>query len=219
MSSATPALFAAAAGVGFGHAILPDHWVPLAVLGRTRRYPLSKVARLSGLAGVAHVLISIVLGAVIIAVGLQFRSTVQNAQDTIIGCLLIATGVGFAAFELTGRPHGHSHPHGHGHDHDHRPERRGIRGLAAIMVPFGAAASPDLTILPVFLAATTAGLATAVGSLVIFAAITIGTIVGLTLTAAKGGYQIRGQWLERWGNSITAAVLIVIGGLVLTHVI
>ena len=33
---------AAAAGVGFGHAILPDHWVPLAVLGRTRRYPLSE---------------------------------------------------------------------------------------------------------------------------------------------------------------------------------
>lgn len=68
--SATPALLAASAGVGFGHAVLPDHWVPLAVVGRTRRYPLSKVARLSGLAGVAHVVISVVLGALIIAVGL-----------------------------------------------------------------------------------------------------------------------------------------------------
>jgi hypothetical protein len=46
--SATPALLAASAGVGFGHAILPDHWVPLAVLGRTRRYSLKRVARLSG---------------------------------------------------------------------------------------------------------------------------------------------------------------------------
>jgi nickel/cobalt transporter (NicO) family protein len=220
--SATPALLAASAGVGFGHAILPDHWVPLAVVGRTRRYPLSKVARLSGLAGVAHVLISIVLGAVIIAIGLQFRSTVQSAQDTIIGCLLIATGVGFGAFELLGRGHSHGHGHRHSHapddDHDHH-EPRGIRGLAAIMVPFGAAASPDLTILPVFLAATAAGVATAVGSLVVFAAVTIGTIVGLTLAAAKGGYQIRGQWLERWGNAITAATLIAIGVLVLTSVI
>lgn len=82
MSATTPALLAAAAGVGFGHAILPDHWVPLAVVGRTRRYPLARVARLSGMAGVAHVLVSIVLGGVIIAVGLQFRSTVQSAQDT-----------------------------------------------------------------------------------------------------------------------------------------
>lgn len=227
MSSTGPALLAAAAGVGFGHAILPDHWVPLAVLGRTRRYPLSRIARLSGLAGVAHVLVSLVLGAVIIAIGLQFRSAIQSAQDTIIGCVLIATGLGFAVLELSGHGHSHDHEHEHGHSHDHdhddhgerEPRQGGVRGLAAVMVPFGAAASPDLTILPVFLAATTAGVATAVGSLVVFAAVTIGTIVGLTLTAARGGYQIRGQWLERWGNVFTALVLVMIGALVLTGTI
>jgi nickel/cobalt transporter (NicO) family protein len=233
MSGAAPALLAAAAGVGFGHAVLPDHWVPLAVLGRTRRYPLSRIARLSSLAGVAHVLVSIVLGAVIIVIGLQFRSTIQHAQDTIIGCILIATGIGFVLFELTGYGHHHDHDHGghhhhgthdddHHHDHDrddngHRsaPTTRRLTGLVSVMVPFGAAASPDLTILPVFLAATTAGIATAVGSLVIFAAVTIGTIVGLTLAAARGGYQIQGEWLERWGNVFTAAVLVIIGLLVL----
>jgi nickel/cobalt transporter (NicO) family protein len=233
MSATTPALFAAAAGVGFGHAILPDHWVPLAVLGRARRYPLAKVARLSGLAGIAHVLLSVILGGVIIAVGLQFRSSVESAQNTIIGCLLIATGVGFVFVELTGRGHRHDHSDGDGDEHEHDEKahedphdgdpdphgERGVRGLAAVMVPFGAAASPDLTILPVFLAATTAGVATAIGSLVIFAAVTIGTIVGLTLTATRGGYQIRGQWLERWGNALTASVLLVIGVLVLTGII
>jgi nickel/cobalt exporter len=256
MSATTPALLAAAAGVGFGHAVLPDHWVPLAVLGRTRRYPMSKIARLSGLAGVAHVVISIVLGAVIIVIGLQFRHTVQSIQDTIIGCLLIATGLGFGVLELTGHGHGHDHDHhdhddhadGHAPDHHHHqhhdehdtehgdPEHSepengepehgepelgesSVRGIAAVMVPFGAAASPDLTILPVFLAAATAGVATAVGSVVIFAAVTIATIVSLTLAAAKGGYQVRGQWLDRWGNAATALVLLVIGALVLTGVI
>lgn len=226
MSSTGPALIAAAAGVGFGHAILPDHWVPLAVLGRTRRYPLSRIARLSALAGVAHVLVSIILGAIIIVIGLQFRSTIQHAQDTIIGCVLIATGLGFAVLELTGHGHHHDHDHDHDHDdhqhhdHDHdEPSRRGVQGLAAVMVPFGAAASPDLTILPVFLAATTAGVATAVGSVVVFAAVTIGTIVGLTLAAARGGYEIRGEWLERWGNTFTALVLVIIGVLVLTGAI
>lgn len=234
MSATGPALLVAAAGVGFGHAVLPDHWVPLAVLGRTRRYPLSRIARLSGLAGIAHVLVSLVLGGVIILIGLQFRSAVQSAQDTIIGVILIATGVGFAVLELTGRGHHHhdehdhhthadsepGHTHGHGqshHVHEDSPGR--FRGVAAVMVPFGAAASPDLTILPVFLAATTAGVATAVGSLVIFAAVTILTIVGLTLVAARGGYQIRGRWLERWGNAVTALVLMVIGLLVLTGTI
>jgi nickel/cobalt exporter len=240
MSATTPALLAAAAGVGFGHAVLPDHWVPLAVIARTRRYPLTRVARLSGLAGVAHVGLSIVLGAVIIVIGLQFQSTVQSAQDTIIGGLLIATGIGFIVLELGGFGHGHDHGHGHGgHDHEHdgeahhqehgheaearghahEPEGGGLHGLAAVMVPFGAAASPDLTILPVFLAATTAGVLTAIGSVLIFAAVTIGTIVGLTLAAAKGGYQIRGQWLDRWGNAFTAAVLVAIGVLIVTGVV
>jgi nickel/cobalt transporter (NicO) family protein len=63
------------------------------------------------------------------------------------------------------------------------------------MVPLGAAASPDLTILPVLLVAAAAGVATAIGSLVIFTTATIGTNRCLTLAAAKGGYQIRGQWL------------------------
>jgi nickel/cobalt transporter (NicO) family protein len=236
MSGAAPALFVAAAGVGFGHAVLPDHWVPLAVLGRTRRYPMAKIARLSGLAGVAHVLLSIVLGAALIAIGLQFRHAVAGAQDAIIGGLLIATGLGFAALEATGHGHHHDpdHHHHHGHDHGHHGHRghdhthdndnphqhvRGARGLAAVMVTFGAAASPDLTILPVFLAATTAGVATAAGSVVIFAAVTIATIVGLTLAAAKGGYQVRGEWLDRWGNAVTAVVLVVIGALVLAGVI
>jgi nickel/cobalt exporter len=236
VSDTGPALLAAAAGVGFGHAILPDHWVPLAVLGRTRRYPLSRIARLSGLAGVAHVLVSIGLGAVIIAIGLQFRSTIQHAQDTIIGGILIATGIGFALLEVTGHGHHHDHDHDHGHGghrhdldddqhdgHDHHddgsPGAQRLGGLAAVMVPFGAAASPDLTILPVFLAATAAGVATAIGSVIVFAAVTIGTIVGLTLGAARSGYQIQGEWLERWGNVFTAAVLAIIGVLVLVGVI
>jgi hypothetical protein len=172
---------------------------------------------------------------VIIGVGLQFRSSVSHAQDTIIGGLLIVSGVGFGVLQATGHGHrhdhehshegghsngqGHAHPHAHGHGHADPGAGRGIGRLTAVMVPFGAAASPDLTILPVFLAATTAGVATAVGSVVIFGAVTIGTIVGLTLGAAKGGYQIKGDWLDRWGNAVTALVLVLIGALVLSGAI
>jgi nickel/cobalt exporter len=225
VSATTPALVAAAAGVGLGHAILPDHWVPLGVLSRTDRYPLSRVARLAGLAGVAHVLVSLLIGAVIVIVGLQLRSTVEHVQNAIVGGLLIATGLAFAVLEATGRGHTHSHDHDHdyGHDHGHddahdHAEHAG-RGRGAFMVSFGAAASPDLTILPVFLAATAAGAGTAIASLVAFAAVTVTTIVVLTLLATIGGYGLRSQWLEGWGNAFTALVLVVVGVLVLTGTI
>jgi hypothetical protein len=230
VNTTTPALIGAAAGVGFGHAIMPDHWVPLAIVGRTRGYPFSRVARLSGLAGLAHVLVSLLLGGVIIVIGLQFRSIVEHAQNTIVGVVLIATGIAFLALELRGHGHGHNHDHeGHRHAHGGQGDHREIdddggseprlRGLAGIMVPFGAAASPDLTILPVFLAATAAGVGTAVGSLIAFAVVTIATIVGLTLLATFGGYRVGGGWLERSGNAIVATTLIIIGTLVLTGVI
>jgi nickel/cobalt transporter (NicO) family protein len=45
------------------------------------------------------------------------------------------------------------------------------------------------------------------------------TIVGLTLVAAGGGYRIQDQWLDRWGNAFTAAILVVIGTLVLSGVL
>jgi nickel/cobalt exporter len=227
VSSTTPALVVAAAGVGLGHAILPDHWVPLGVLSRANRYPLSRVARLAGLAGVAHVLVSLVIGAVIVVVGLQLRSTVEHVQNAIVGGLLIATGLGFALLEATGRGHSHAHDHSHDHDHDHdhdehereREHGHAGRGRGAFMVSFGAAASPDLTILPVFLAATTAGVGVAIASLVVFAVVTVTTIVALTLLATIGGYGLRSHWLERWGNAFTALVLVVVGALVLTGTI
>jgi len=213
MSTATPALIAAAAGVGFAHAILPDHWLALALAGRARGYPLRRLARLSGLAGLTHVLVSLLLGGVIVAVGLQVRSTVEHAQNLIVGSVLLLTGLALLVAESRG--------HGHHHDHDHGAHRHGAGSekLAGIVVPFGAAASPDLTILPVFAAAAAVGASTAVVSLLAFALATVGTIVALTLLAAFGGYRLRARWLERWGNALTAAVLVVIGALVAAGVI
>jgi nickel/cobalt transporter (NicO) family protein len=240
MTSAGVALLVAAAGVGFGHAVLPDHWVPLAVVGRVEGYPPRRVARLATFAGITHVLVSLVLGAVIIVIGLQFRSSVEHAQDAIVGSILIATGVLFAGLELAGRGHhhgpgghshhdhshhdhshhddhhAHTHDHDHAHDHGHEPRPR---SRLAVIVPFGAAASPDLTILPVFLAAAAAGGFAPVGVLVVFAAVTIGTICVLTTVAHASGRRVEARWLDRWGNAFTAGVLVVIGLLIVAGVI
>ena len=232
-----PALMLAAAGVGFGHAVLPDHWMPLAVLSRTRRYPTRRTVRLSLAAGVTHVLVSLVMGAVLVLVGLQFRDTVSRHTDLVIGGTLLVTGAAFLVMELVGRGHGHSHDgehghgheHGHAHDHGHEHEREREHGhehgherrhdsrsrsLAAFLVPFGAAASPDLTILPVFLAAGAVGVAASVTSLLVFATVTVATIVGLTTATAAGARLLTAPWIDRGANLLTAGTLVLIGAFV-----
>jgi nickel/cobalt transporter (NicO) family protein len=234
-------LLLAAAGVGFGHAVLPDHWAPLAVLARTRRDPLRRVVRRSLAAAGTHVALSLLLGAVLIGIGLRFRDTVLRYEDYLVGGLLLATGAAFLVLELTGRGHGHSHegehghshgghghPHDHHHDHAHGQDRAAphlhahapssrpgrLQAAAALAVPFGAAASPDLTILPVFLAASALGAATAVGSLLVFAGVTMATIVGLTVAASLGVAKLTGPWVERRANLLTAGTLLVFGALI-----
>ena len=226
------ALVLAAAGVGFGHAVLPDHWAPLAVLSRTRKDPMQRVVRRSLAAAGTHVLLSLLLGALLIGVGLSFRATVVRYEDYVVGGLLLATGAVFLALELAGRGHGHthdyehSHAHERGHEHGHSDDHAHvhhshpsggtgrIRAAVALAVPFGAAASPDLTILPVFLAASALGGATAVGALLVFAGVTVATIVGLTVAATLGVARLTGSWMERRANLLTAGTLLVFGSLI-----
>jgi nickel/cobalt transporter (NicO) family protein len=226
VTATVPALLATAGGVGFAHSVLPDHWLPLAVTARARHDPLPRVARLSLFAGAAHVAVSVVLGGVVIAVGLSLRSVIESRADLIVGGVLVLTGVVFLVLELTGHGHHHHHDHDdhdhddhdHDHDHDHDDHRPVPKGLG-LLIPFGAAASPDLTILPVFLAAATVGAGAAIGSLIVFTIITVGTFVALTTLAAAGSYQLTNPWLDRYANRITAVVLIVIGALVAVHVL
>ena len=249
-----PALLLAAAGVGVGHAALPDHWLPLAVLSRTRRYRITRVVRLSLAAALTHVAVSLVLGGILVVIGLQFRTTVARHADLVVGGILLATGAVFGVLDLLGRGHrhdghrhdeqGHHHHQGHGGHHDHgghdhdghahehsrsatavlerpepAPDSRTARGLAGLLVSFGAAASPDLTILPVFLAGSALGTAAALGSLATFTVATVGTIVGLTTATALGARRATARWIDRRANLITALTLIAIGALVTAGVI
>jgi hypothetical protein len=160
------------------------------------------------------VLTSITLAGIIALVGLQFRGTFETQQGHIVGVILIATGVGFFVWSLVITEH-HHHEHDHHHGEAGRvpePDQpRTGQGFAGIIVPFGAAASPDLTVLPVALAASSIGFAAVGGVLVAFSAVTLGTFVVLTVGAALLGYQVKGAWLEDHGTRITAGVLAVIG--------
>lgn len=219
------AVLIAAAGVGFAHAVLPDHWVPLAVVARTQRYSLRRTLRISLAAAITHVVLSLTLGAILILIGLRFRATIERHESLVVGGLLALTGAAFLATELAGRRRGRGHGHGHGHEHGSThghasvATRSQTRQLAAMIVPFGAAASPDLTILPVFLAASAIGITAAVVSVIAFTLVTVITIVGLTLTITIAGYQFHGAWVDKYANLVTALALLAIGTLVITGVI
>ena len=227
MGTSVPLLLVAAAGVGIAHSALPDHWLPLAVVARGNRWTLARTAKISLLASFGHVGVSVVLGLGLALAGLPFRGDFVAQQGHIIGGLLVLTGLGFLLWGLREQGHGRHHEHGGtpppGGPSSRRarisrsgeaPRRRCATWLGEVAVPFGVAASPDLTVLPVFLAASAVGMGAAVGSLLAFALATVLTFVVLTVGATAAGRQVHWPWVEDNGHVISALVLLIIGALV-----
>ena len=221
-SSSLMLLLLAAFSVALFHAMLPDHWMPIAVLARAERWSRRRTARVAIWTGIGHVLGSVALGAVVVVLGYGLNSIVR-LEGSIVGSVLVLTGVVLLGWSLR-RPHSHRHSHSprqppsHSPDHHHlplhehgAPNAKARRSRAAWLIPAGITASPDPTILPIFLAAVAVNVSNAIQVVILYALVTVGTMVGLALAGAWGGYRVRWDWLEQHANQITALVLVGLG--------
>jgi nickel/cobalt exporter len=124
-----------AATLGLVHTVIgPDHYLPFIVIGRAREWTLRKTLGVAFLAGLGHILSSVVLGFIGIALGIAVARLegVESTRGTVAAWLLI--GFGFAYFvwgmrrAWRAKPHTHPHLHDHLHNavpapaHDHGPD-------------------------------------------------------------------------------------------------
>jgi ABC-type nickel/cobalt efflux system permease component RcnA len=105
-----------AATIGFFHTLMgPDHYLPFIVLSRARGWSLARTSRVTLLCGLGHVLSSVVLGLVGIALGVAVGSleAVESWRGTFAAWLLIAVGLVYGVWGLQRalRNRGHRHFH------------------------------------------------------------------------------------------------------------
>lgn len=118
-------LVGAVAAVGVLHTIVPDHWVPIALIARQRGWSKAETARAALQAGTGHVLSTLLIAAAVWLAGIAFADRFGHLVDALSGVALIGFGgwVAVSAWrELQpgdGHQHGHGHSHGHSHDHHH----------------------------------------------------------------------------------------------------
>ncbi len=116
-----------AAGVGFLHTLLgPDHYLPFALMARAGKWPRRKILGVTLACGLGHILSSVVLGTVGIALGMVVARLVglESTRDRLAGWLLIAFGLIYSVWGLQQamrrRAHSHVHTHADGTIHVHR---------------------------------------------------------------------------------------------------
>lgn len=138
-------LVGAVATVGVLHTIVPDHWVPIILIARQQGWTRGQTARRSFMAGIGHVLSTLVIAIVVWVAGVVFAQRFGHYVDTAASLALVGFGGWIAIASLLEMRKG-SHGHSHGHSHFHRATD-GVHGPELQKIETGAGyASLELSI-------------------------------------------------------------------------
>jgi nickel/cobalt transporter (NicO) family protein len=228
LNSEIALLCATAATIGLLHTVFgPDHYVPFIVMAQVRRWSLAKTAWITLVCGLGHVLSSVVLGLVGIALGVSVLKLefLESARGAVAAWLLI--GFGFAYFvwgvhrAIRNRPHRHEHAHGEGATHEH------VHSHESSHVHVHASKNRDLTpwilftlfvfgpcepLIPVLMypaaRSSVAGTVLVAG---VFSIATIGTMLVVVLLAARGVALARLERWDRYSHALAGATICLCG--------
>ncbi len=197
----------AAATVGALHSLAPDHWLPIAAVSRARKWSTPRTGRVALLCGFGHVTVSVALGLIALLSGTAVVQALGTRAGAVSGVLLIGFGTAYALWGarhiIMRRLHGHDHKH---FDHVHDPSRTTVWSLFAIYC-----ADPCVAVVPIVFAAAPLSRLATLAIVIVYEIATIGTMVGLTLTARAGAARLRGEWVERYGDSLAGGMIVVTG--------
>ena len=131
MNTSIALLSFTAISIGFVHTILgPDHYLPFIVLSHAKKWSHRKTLMITFFCGLGHVLSSVILGLIGIAVGISVTklTKVESFRGNVAAWLFVAFGFVYMIISIRNlvkkRKHSHSHFHfdgeKHYHEHDHQ---------------------------------------------------------------------------------------------------
>ncbi len=219
-----------AASLGFVHTILgPDHYIPFIAMARAGKWSTIKTTLITIACGAGHVLSTVLLGAVGIAMGIAVGELefIQSARGEIAAWLLIGFGLMYLLWGLKkayrNKPHTHYHTHSDGavhvhkhvhhsdHTHVHEKENNGKSLTPWILFTifiFG----PCEVLIPMLM--YPAAMESTIGMVVIvtvFGITTISTMLAIVLITLYGIKFVRLGKLERYTHALAGAMILLSG--------
>ncbi|MHB8563881.1 MAG: hypothetical protein ACYDDA_07995 [Acidiferrobacteraceae bacterium] len=207
--------------VGVLHTMVPDHWLPIAVMGRQQGWSRLQTARAAFIAGTGHVLSTLLIGIAFWGVGTIFAHTLGHYLNVLTSFALLAFGAWIVWSSRTemghDRAHHHAHPHAVTHSHTHRyphvhhhvGEKKKKNARMALLLILGS--SPMLEGIPAFLAAAPFGVGLIVVMSIVFALSTILTYVILCVYSTALLQSTRLGAVERYGEVLSGFVIMAVG--------
>jgi sulfite exporter TauE/SafE len=229
MSNSITLLSITAVSIGFLHTLLgPDHYLPFIVLSQARKWSARKTMIITFFCGCGHVLSSVVLGLIGIAVGISVKKlvSIESFRGNIAAWLFVAFGLVYMIISIRNlvknRKHSHSHFHlggeTHSHEHDHHHEHTHIHEdniinttpwILFLIFVFG----PCEPLIPIVMyPAAENNIPGVVLVSVLFSVVTIGTMMSIVMTFKLGLNKINLKPVEKY-NHLIAGTMIFLSGL------
>lgn len=225
------ALVATAVGTALFHTLIPDHWLPFVLIGRSRGWTVGRTALISGFSAIVHTVLSFLLGAAAVLIGQASAETLGHALEHASHLLLIVFGVVYAIWSW--RKGGHFHPGGvhahgaepdrgcHGDEGDTDPEHlhyhadvnliRGHTGPQGWWLAFIIGANPCLLLMPLIVKTAPQGAGPVFLVTLAYAVPTILLMVGLSALGVSGIMKIRPPGAARHMEAASGLLVAILG--------
>ena len=228
MASTAVLLFLSSCSTAVIHALIPDHWLPFALMSRAQGWTERRLILLVGVTGLVHVAVSCFLGTGLILVGSEQARRLADRMgaslETVGGALLVGFGLAYGlwahvrehrahaplrpAADAAGDGPGHAgglHAHGHLLSHWSREGMTGWTLVAIIGI------SPCVLLQPILFAAAAEGTGAVVAAACGFALCTVATMVVVTWAASRGMRHLDFAFFTRYGDLLSGLVIAALG--------
>jgi nickel/cobalt exporter len=224
MDNSIVLLSVTAVSLGFLHTLLgPDHYLPFIVMSQAKNWSLRKTMWITFLCGIGHVLSSVILGLVGIAVGISVTKlvNVESFRGNIAAWLFIAFGLVYMIISVRNllRKRKHTHPHhhldleNHDHEHDHHRDHAHFHHsdvfkttpwILFLIFVFG----PCEPLIPILMyPAAKSNITGSVLVSVLFSVVTISTMMSIVLVFKLGLNKINLKPIEKYSHLIAGAMI------------
>jgi len=219
-------LILVAASVAFVHTLSgPDHYLPFIAMARASRWSMAKAAWVTLLCGLGHVASSVFLGVVGIAavLGVDRLVAVEGFRADLAAWGMIGFGLVYLVWGLRkaarGRPHEHWHAHvdgrlhrhmhlharEHVHVHAHEAKPRLTPWILFTLFLFG----PCEPMIPILMYPALAHSRTGVVLVtLVFATVTLATMLAVVLSVLHGARRVRLGSAERYAHALAGGAVL-----------
>jgi nickel/cobalt exporter len=208
------------------HALIPDHWLPFVLMGKSRNWSLGKTLVLAAAGGLLHVFLAVGVGILTYRLGRQgaemMARRIGETLATLSAAGLAAFGLVYGAYSWRReRKHhppaggtrnagvGTPNPH---HHHGHLLERWFGGDLSGWSLVVVIGVSPCALAFPILLAsAASLGISGVLMVAAGFGATTMLTTLAVTLIASLSARRIDFPFLNRYGDLISGVLIGLVG--------